>query len=139
MLLDSFAHAEEDVKARLLTEQRVEAERIAAAARAAMADSPELLDRRRSARRSTRRWPSSTGSRPATDHHAIRAAVEPLDVASKAFAGRRMNRALEAGLRGRGVAEVEAKVAETEPKSDLETRMSGAGHGGHSHSGHSHR
>ena len=64
MLLDSFAHAEDDVKARLLTEQRVEAERIASAARAAMADSPELLDRRRQERRSTRRWPSSTASRP---------------------------------------------------------------------------
>ena len=43
MLLDSFAHAEEDVQIRLLTEQQVEADRIAAAARTAMADSPELL------------------------------------------------------------------------------------------------
>ena len=33
MLLDSFAHAEEDVKARLLAEQRVEADGIVAAAR----------------------------------------------------------------------------------------------------------
>ena len=40
MLLDSFAHAEDDVKARLLAEQRVEAERIVAAARAAMATRP---------------------------------------------------------------------------------------------------
>ena len=41
MLLDSFEHAEDDVKTRLLAEQRVEAERILAAARsAAMADSP---------------------------------------------------------------------------------------------------
>jgi molecular chaperone HscA len=137
MLLDSFAHAEEDVKARLLTEQRVEAERIAAAARAAMADSPELLtdeDKKAIA--------AAMGGldrvKAGTDHNAIRAAVEQLDVASKEFAGRRMNRALEAGLRGRGVTEVEAKVAETEPEHDLETRMSGAGHG-HSHSGHSHR
>ena len=44
MLLDSFAHAEEDVKARLLAEQRVEADGIVAAARAAMGDAPELLD-----------------------------------------------------------------------------------------------
>jgi molecular chaperone HscA len=137
MLLDSFAHAEDDVKARLLTEQRVEAERIASAARAAMADSPELLtdeDKKAIA--------AAMGEldrvKAGTDHNAIRAAVAELDVASKEFAGRRMNRALEAGLRGRGVAEVEAKVAETEPEHDLETRMSGAGHG-HSHSGHSHR
>ena len=44
MLLDSFAHAEDDVKARLLAEQRVEADGIVAAARAAMADAPELLE-----------------------------------------------------------------------------------------------
>jgi len=137
MLLDSFAHAEDDVKARLLTEQRVEADRIASAARAAMADSPELLtdeDKKAIA--------AAMGEldrvKAGTDHNAIRAAIEQLDVASKEFAGRRMNHALEAGLRGRGVAEVEAKVAETEPERDLETRMSGAGHG-HSHSGHSHR
>ena len=35
MLLDSFAHAEDDVEARLLAEQRVEAERILMATRAA--------------------------------------------------------------------------------------------------------
>jgi molecular chaperone HscA len=137
MLLDSFAHAEDDVKARLLTEQRVEAERIASAARAAMADSSELLtndDKKAIAAAMAELDRVKAG----TDHNAIRAAVEQLDVASKEFAGRRMNRALEAGLRGRGVTEVEAKVAETEPKQDLESRMSGSGHG-HSHSGHSHR
>ncbi len=138
MLLDSFAHAEDDVKARLLTEQRVEAERIVSAARAAMADSPELLtDADKMAIDAA--MAELDRVKVGTDHHAIRAAVEQLDVASKDFAGRRMNRALESGLRGRGVAEVEAKVAETEPKSDLQSRMSGAGHGGHSHSGSSHR
>jgi molecular chaperone HscA len=138
MLLDSFAHAEDDVKARLLTEQRVEAERIVSAARAAMADSPELLtdaDKKGIDVAMAELDRVKVG----TDHGAIRAAVEQLDVASKDFAGRRMNRALESGLRGRGVAEVEAKVAETESKSDLQSRMSGAGHAGHSHSGHSHR
>ena len=135
MLLDSFSHAEEDVKARLLTEQRVEAERIAAAARAAMADSPELLtDGDRTAIGAA--MAELDRVKGGVDHGAIRAAVEGLDVASKEFAARRMNRALETGLRGRGVAEVEAKVAETEPKSDLQSRVSGAGHG---HAGHTHR
>jgi molecular chaperone HscA len=132
MLLDSYAHAEEDVLARLLTEQRVEADRIAGAARAAMADSPELLtdaDRRAidDAMAALER------ARAGTDHGAIRAAVEGLDAASKDFAARRMNRALDVGLRGRGVADVEAKVAETEPKADLSSRVGGA------HSGHTHR
>ena len=43
MLLDSFAHAESDVGRRLLTEQRVEAERILMATRGAMESTPELL------------------------------------------------------------------------------------------------
>jgi molecular chaperone HscA len=134
MLLDSFAHAEEDVKARLLTEQRVEADRIAAAARAAMADTPELLtDGDRQAIGAA--MDELGRARAGTDHGAIRAAVERLDAASKDFAARRMNRALEQGLRGRGVAEVEAKVAETEPRADLESHVGGAGaHAGHSHS-----
>ena len=81
-----------------------------------MADSPELLTD--ADRTGDRRGDggAASGAKAGTDHSAIRAAVERLDVASKEFAGRRMNRALEAGLRGRGVAEVEAKVAETEPK-----------------------
>jgi molecular chaperone HscA len=132
MLLDSFTHAESDVKTRLLTEQRVEADRIAAAARAAMTDSPELLtDQDRAAIGDA--LARLEQARAATDHGAIRAAIERLDAASKDFAGRRMNRALDLGLRGRGVSEVEAKVAETEPKADLQSRVGG------SHVGHSHR
>ena len=42
-----------------------------------------------------------------------------------------MNRAFDAGLRGRGVADVEAKVAETEPKTDLRARVDA--HAGHRH------
>ena len=110
MLLDSFAHAEDDVKARLLAEQRVEAGRIVAAARAAMRDAPELLRAgEREAieagarRRSRRRAPAATTSRSAR-------AIEALDHASKPFATRRMNRALEQGLRGRAVDAVDAQA-----------------------------
>ena len=109
MLLDSFAHGEADVKVRLLTEQRVEADRILAATRAAMAASPELLtDEDRTAIAAAERALEAT--RAGTDHLAIRAGVEALDAASKPFAQRRMDRALEEGLRGRAVAEVESKV-----------------------------
>ncbi|MEA2700801.1 MAG: molecular chaperone HscA [Myxococcales bacterium] len=136
MLLDSFEHAEEDVKTRLLAEQRIEAERIASAARAAMADSPELLtDGDRNAIAAA--LETLAAAKSGTDHNAIRAAVEGLDHASKDFAARRMNRALETGLRGRTVATVEAKVAETAPKADLASRLEAQAHthggGGHSH------
>jgi molecular chaperone HscA len=130
MLLDSFAHAEDDVKARLLVEQRVEADRIAAAARAAMAASPELLtDGDRVAIDGA--LVALAAARAGTDHLAIRAAVEGLDRASKDFAGRRMNRAFEQGLRGQNVTAVEAKVDESAPKDDLKTRV--GRHAGHSH------
>jgi molecular chaperone HscA len=129
MLLDSFAHAEEDVKARLLAEQRVEAEGIAAAARAAMADTPELLGEADRAAIDVALAALSV-ARAGDDHHAIRIAVEGLDQASKEFAGRRMNSAFERGLRGKDVAAVEAKADETASKRDLATRA--GSHAGHS-------
>jgi molecular chaperone HscA len=130
MLLDSFAHAEEDVQIRLLTEQQVEADRIAAAARTAMADSPELLtpEDRTAIDAALAALATARGGK---DHHAIRVAVEGLDQASKEFAARRMNVAFDRGLRGKDVASVEAKADETAPKRDLAARA--GSHTGHSH------
>jgi molecular chaperone HscA len=105
MIVDSQTHAEEDVRARLLTEQRVEADRIAQATRAALADSPELLaEGERPA--IERALAALDAAKAGTNHHAIREAVEAVDRASKEFATRRMNRALE-GVRGKGVAAFE--------------------------------
>src|SRR3569623_2698541 len=132
MLLDSFAHAAEDVQTRQLAEQRVEADRILQAAQAAMAASPELLtdeDRHR-IDAATR---ALEAAKAGTDHGAIRRAVEGLDAASKDFAARRMNRALEQGLRGRTVGAVEAEVEKSEAAGDLASRLERAGHAGHSH------
>jgi molecular chaperone HscA len=109
MILDSFAHAEDDVKARQLAEQQVEADGIVAAARAAMDDAPELLeDGEREAIEAA--LAAVEAARAGSDHHAIRAAIEQLDHASKPFATRRMNRALEQGFRGRNVDAVDAKL-----------------------------
>jgi molecular chaperone HscA len=130
MLLDSFAHAEEDVKVRLLTEQQVEADRIAAAARSAMTDTPELLTPEDQALIDDA-LKALAVARAGTDHLAIRAAVEALDVASKDFAARRMNVAFERGLRGKDVEAVEKKADETAPKRDLASRA--GSHAGHSH------
>jgi len=109
MILDSIAHGEDDVKARLLAEQRVEAEGIVAAARAAMRDTPELLE---PGERDAigRALDAVEAARAGSDHLAIRDAIEELDHASKAFATRRMNRALEKGFRGRSVDAVDAKL-----------------------------
>jgi molecular chaperone HscA len=130
MLLESFTHAEADVQARQLAEQRVEADRIAAAARAAMAESPELLtDADRAAIEPA--LAALARARAGSDPHAIRAEIEALDAASKDFAARRMNVAFERGLRGRAIDDVEAKANETSPERDLATRADA--HAGHSH------
>ena len=133
MLLESFAHAEDDVRTRQLSEQRVEADRILMAARAAMDASPELLtaadlDTIDAAMRRLE------AAQAGVDHQVIRLAIEGLDAASKDFAARRMNRALEEGLRGRAVGDVEAQVEKSEPDADLQTRLARSGHTGHSHS-----
>jgi molecular chaperone HscA len=130
MLLESFEHADEDVKTRMLAEQRVEAKRILAALAAAVADTPALLtedDGRAIAGARAALEAAATRA----DAQAIRAGIEDLDRASKPFAERRMNRALDAGLRGKDVTAVEARVAETEPKADLRTRVDA--HAGHKH------
>jgi molecular chaperone HscA len=102
MLLESHAHAEEDVKARLLAEQQVEARRILSALEGAMADTPELLtDEDRAAIASARGALEAVAT--GADASAIRLAIEDVDRASKPFAERRMNRALEKGLRGKDV------------------------------------
>lgn len=115
MLLDSYAHADEDVRIRLLTEQRIEAERILAATRTALVTTPELLEEG-----DLPRIEASMAALQAdvatTDHAAIRKAIEALDASSKDFAARRMNRALSQGLRGRDVDAVEHKIEEQHTK-----------------------
>ena len=115
MLLDSYAHADEDVRARLLAEQRVEAERILAATRGAMAATPELLEADERERIDVALG-KLEAVRLGEDHRAIRQHVELLDAASKSFAARRMNRALDEGLRGRGVGAIESQIEEHKHK-----------------------
>ncbi len=129
MLLDSYAHADADVRARLLAEQRVEADRIAAAVRVALAASPELAtEADRTAIDAA--MVALAATREGTDHLAIRSAVENLDHASKDFAARRMNQAFEAGLRGKSVTDVEAEADKTAPRTELAARA--RDHAGHS-------
>jgi molecular chaperone HscA len=110
-ILRVSAHGEADIKARQLAEQRVEAERILAATRAALETTPALAtaEDRAAIDGAARGLEQAMAGE---DHLAIRAAVEALDAASKPFAQRRMDRALAEGLRGRGISEVEHKIDE---------------------------
>jgi molecular chaperone HscA len=106
MLLDSYEHAEEDMKARLLLTERVEADRILAATRAALAADGDLLDD--ATRAAMEAAVAELERRKAgDDHRAIHAAIEALDLAGKPFAEARMNRSIERAMAGRRVDEVE--------------------------------
>ena len=109
MIRDSFAHAEEDVGERLLVVERVEADRILQATRAALATSADLLvEGERAAIETAMDMLDKVKS--GRDHLAVRAAIAALDAASKDFATRRMNQALAQGLRGQDIGAVESKV-----------------------------
>jgi molecular chaperone HscA len=107
MLVESFEHAEEDLRARNLLVERVEAERILQATRTAFANPEGLLEpgvRAAGEAAMTELERVMAGD----DHLRIRAAVEALDLATKPFAQARMNRAVGAQLRGKTLDEVEA-------------------------------
>jgi molecular chaperone HscA len=109
MIRDSFAHAEEDVGQRLLVVERVEADRILQATRAALAASADLLvEGERAAIEAA--MDALEKSKTGRDHLAVRAAIAALDAVSKDFATRRMNQALQQGLRGQDIGAVESKV-----------------------------
>ena len=105
MLQEGFSHAAEDRDARALAEQRVEADSLLAAVRAAIARDPDLLaGEERGA--VGKRVLALERAREGTDHRAIKAAIEALNRASEAFAARRMDRAIAGALAGRSVDEV---------------------------------
>jgi molecular chaperone HscA len=109
MIRDSFEHADDDMGARLLNVERVEADRILNATRVALVASAALLvpGEREAIELS---MSDVERAKAGDDHLTIRAAVQALDEVSKEFARRRMNAALAENVRGQSVAEVEKKV-----------------------------
>jgi molecular chaperone HscA len=109
MIRDSFAHAQEDMGERFLAVERVEADRILSATRAALGISADLLEAGEGEAIEAA-MAKLEEAKAGKDHLAIRAAIGALDAASKGFATRRMNQALEKGLRGKGIDAIEKKV-----------------------------
>jgi molecular chaperone HscA len=99
MLADSIAHANEDVAARTLRENQIEADRVIEAVRAALAADEALL----SASEREAIDACMTGiarARAGVDHLAIKKAIEALDRATQAFAARRMDVAIKKAMAG---------------------------------------
>ena len=109
MLVDSFEYAEEDLARRNLLVERVEGDRILAATRQAFETDPEMLDADvRAAGEAA--MTALEAAMAGTDYLAIRHAVEALDVATKPFAQRRMNRAIAAQFQGVALDDAARKV-----------------------------
>ncbi|MBJ6762010.1 Fe-S protein assembly chaperone HscA [Myxococcaceae bacterium JPH2] len=104
MLLDSIDSAEDDIQARQLREQRVDAERVLAEAERQLRENPTLLD---AAERATidaalEKLRQSAGG---SEYLAIKDAIHVLDEASRPFIERVMNRAITQVVAGHSVEE----------------------------------
>jgi molecular chaperone HscA len=99
MLLDSIANADEDVRLRLLAENRVEAERLLMATHQALRDDGDLLSAEERAAIEARTAELQTAAH-GEDHQALHDAMGALDAAGGDFARRRMDRAIKRALSG---------------------------------------
>jgi molecular chaperone HscA len=109
MLLEAFDHGEDDLTRRRLAETRVEARRILTATRKAIDADADLLERaeREAIERACLALEASASG---DDPSGIRVRVDALDGVTKAFAGRRMNRAMARAIEGKRVEAVESTV-----------------------------
>ncbi|MDZ4102912.1 MAG: Fe-S protein assembly chaperone HscA [Hydrogenophaga sp.] len=105
MLQDSFATAQQDMQARALVEARVDADRMIAATRTALAADADLLeaDERQNIDALIESLRQSIGS---TEAATIEAATTALAKGTEAFAAMRMNRGIQQALAGKKLEEV---------------------------------
>ncbi len=109
MLIDALDHGEEDFEKRRLADARVESERVLHATEKALAADADLLEggeRTRVEAVVNALRDALGGTRVA----AIQAALDELDAVTHAWAGRRMNRAVQAAIAGRALGDVEHRV-----------------------------
>ncbi len=107
MLRDSMAHAQEDLEARRLREEQVEADRVLEALDAALAkDGERLLSADERALIDAARQMLET-ARAGDDHQAIRNAIEALEQASETFVARRMDSSVKDLMSGHRVTDFE--------------------------------
>jgi len=106
MLVDSMEHAEEDVAARMLHEQQVEAKRVIEALAAALEDDGDMLsaDERQVIDDAAKELVEvSTGK----DDRVIKHAMEALDKVAEVFVSRRMDANIRKAMAGHNVDEFE--------------------------------
>jgi molecular chaperone HscA len=107
MLRDSIDYAQDDMEARRLREQQVEADRVLEALQAALdADGEQFLNAEERAVIDAA-WEKLVAARAASSHRAIRNAIEQLEAASTLYVDRRMNANINRAMAGHAVDEFE--------------------------------
>jgi len=108
MLKASMENAKEDIQARLLAEQRVEAERVLESVRSALAQDYDLLDDEElSAVKNA--IISLEQLKQQDDSLAIKQGIKALDLATQEFAARRMDKSIRTALAGHSVDDIIGK------------------------------
>jgi len=108
MLKASMENAKEDIQARLLAEQRVEAERVLESVRSALAQDYDLLDDDElSAVKNA--IISLEQLKQQDDSLAIKQGIKALDLATQEFAARRMDKSIRPALAGHSVDDIVGK------------------------------
>ena len=109
MLMDALDYGEQDLAARRLAEQRVEAQRILMATRQGLEADGDLLqdDERKQVEEVFAKLERAVGGTVAA---AIESASAALDRVTHDWAGRRMDRAIAKAIAGRDLGDVESKV-----------------------------
>jgi len=109
MLRDSLTNAEEDVAARMLREQQVEADRVLEALDAALAQDTGLLSKEER-QRIDEAMKNLQTARDSTDNRAIKKAIDDTDQATAEFAARRMDQSIKQALTGHTLEEFESDL-----------------------------
>ena len=105
MLHDSMAHAEDDMAARRLREQQVEADRVLEAIQAALAEDGERFLEGEERARIDEAIEVLAESRKSNNPRVIKKAVERLEAASAGYVERRMNASIRQAMAGHAVDE----------------------------------
>jgi len=114
MLIDALDHGEEDFAARRLVEARVEASRLLLATRKGLLDDGDLLPAEERRRVDAAMEELEAAVQSAGRAGVVQLKLDALDAATHDWAGRRMNRAIQAAIAGKAVGEVEKDVAQAE-------------------------
>jgi molecular chaperone HscA len=109
MLIEALDHGETDLHRRRLAENRVEGHRILLATRKALDADADLLEPGE-AEHITRACSQLEDATRAEEPSRIQAGIDALDDATKAFAARRMNRAMARAIGGQRVEAIEKTV-----------------------------